>query len=148
MSAAPARGRLCALDDVPDGGALCVARGAHRAEGGGTHSAAVDAAGDTGNTGNTRNTGNAGNTDLVVLRRRDEAWAYRNVCPHFSIPLNYEPGTFWTYDAQWLMCAHHSAMFRFEDGICVDGPCEGAALTAVPVRIVDRQIFQRETEET
>ncbi|MGU7774249.1 Rieske (2Fe-2S) protein [Burkholderia sp. MR1-5-21] len=139
MSAAPARGRLCALDDVPDGGALCVARGAHRAEGGGTHSDAADAAGDAGG---------MGDAGVVVLRRGDEAWAYRNVCPHFSIPLNYEPGTFWTYDAQWLMCAHHSAMFRFEDGMCVDGPCEGAALTAVPVRIVDRQIFQRETEET
>ena len=30
------------------------------------------------------------------------------------------------------MCAHHSAMFRFEDGVCIDGPCQGAALTPVP----------------
>lgn len=123
---APARGWLCALDDVPDGGALCV--GATLPDAGAARCG--DAPG------------------IVVLRRRDDAWAYRNVCPHFSIPLNFEPGTFWTYDAQWLMCAHHSAMFRFEDGMCVDGPCAGAMLTAVPVRIVGRQVFQRDKEET
>jgi nitrite reductase/ring-hydroxylating ferredoxin subunit len=78
---------------------------------------------------------------ILVLRRGDDAWAYRNVCPHFSIPLNYEPNTFWTYDGQLLMCAHHSAMFRFEDGACIDGPCLGASLTSVPIRIEGRNVF-------
>ncbi|MBP0595454.1 Rieske (2Fe-2S) protein [Paraburkholderia sp. LEh10] len=77
---------------------------------------------------------------IVVLRRGDHAWAYRNLCPHFSIPLNYEPDTFWTYEGEHLMCAHHSAMFRFEDGMCVDGPCVGAALTRVPVRVEQRVV--------
>ncbi|MBN3785923.1 Rieske 2Fe-2S domain-containing protein [Burkholderia sp. Ac-20353] len=129
MNAELACGWLCALDDVPDGGALCVAGAVHD-----TVPADADA-------------GTPDSADVVVLRRCDEAWAYRNVCPHFSIPLNYEPGTFWTYDAQWLMCAHHSAMFRFEDGRCVDGPCEGAGLTAVPVRIVGRQVVQRDQRD-
>jgi nitrite reductase/ring-hydroxylating ferredoxin subunit len=102
---------LCTLDDIPDGGALEIA--AER----------------------------AGVPGVVVLRRGDDAWAYRNVCPHFSIPLNYEPNTFWAYDAELLMCAHHSALFRFEDGLCIDGPCQGAALTAVAIRVEQRQIF-------
>jgi nitrite reductase/ring-hydroxylating ferredoxin subunit len=72
---------------------------------------------------------------VLVLRRGGDAWAYRNVCPHFSIPLNYEPGAFWTYEGGLLMCAHHSAMFRFEDGVCVDGPCLGASLRRIPIRI-------------
>jgi nitrite reductase/ring-hydroxylating ferredoxin subunit len=59
----------------------------------------------------------------MVLRRGENARAYRNVCPHFSIPLNYEPNTFCAYGNEPLMCAHHSAMFRFEDGVCVNGPC-------------------------
>ncbi|HEX7907263.1 MAG TPA: Rieske 2Fe-2S domain-containing protein [Paraburkholderia sp.] len=109
-----AEGFLCALDDIPDGGALEIP---------------ADQPGAPG---------------VVVLRRGDNAWAYRNVCPHFSIPLNYEPNTFWAYDAELLMCAHHSAMFRFEDGMCVDGPCEGAALTAVEIRIERRQIFNND----
>jgi nitrite reductase/ring-hydroxylating ferredoxin subunit len=33
------------------------------------------------------------------------------------------------------MCAHHSALFRFEDGKCIDGPCKGASLDAVQVVI-------------
>jgi nitrite reductase/ring-hydroxylating ferredoxin subunit len=77
---------------------------------------------------------------ILVLRRGDEVWAYRNVCPHFSIPLNYEPDAFWTYDGGLLMCAHHSAMFRFEDGKCVDGPCMGASLERVPIRIVEGHV--------
>jgi nitrite reductase/ring-hydroxylating ferredoxin subunit len=112
-------GYLCALDDIPDGGALEIPL--------------REVNGQVG--------GQASGPGIVVLRRGDDAWAYRNVCPHFSIPLNYEPNTFWAYDAELLMCAHHSAMFRFEDGMCVDGPCEGAALTPVPIRIERRGIF-------
>lgn len=81
---------------------------------------------------------------LLVLRRGDDAWAYRNVCPHFSVPLNYEPDTFWTYESQVVMCAHHSAMFRFEDGLCIDGPCSGARLTPVAITIQDKNIFINE----
>ncbi|SAK80272.1 Rieske (2Fe-2S) domain-containing protein [Caballeronia hypogeia] len=77
---------------------------------------------------------------ILVLRRGDEAWAYRNVCPHFSIPLNYEPDAFWTYGGGLLMCAHHSAMFRFEDGECIDGPCLGARLERVAIRIEDGRV--------
>ncbi|PRX36938.1 nitrite reductase/ring-hydroxylating ferredoxin subunit [Paraburkholderia sp. BL18I3N2] len=110
----PLQGFLCTLDDIPDGGALEIP---------------ADRAGAPG---------------IVVLRRGDDAWAYRNMCPHFSIPLNYEPNTFWAYDAELLMCAHHSAMFRFEDGACVDGPCEGASLTPVEIRIEQRQIFNND----
>ena len=81
---------------------------------------------------------------VVVVRRAGEVWAYANRCPHFSVPLDYEPGRVPTYRAQGIMCAHHSAMFRFEDGMCVDGPCEGAALTAVDIRIERRQIFNND----
>ncbi len=60
-----------------------------------------------------------------------------NRCPHFSLPLDFEPGEFSTYDGRILMCAHHSAMFRFEDGVCVEGPCAGHRLDPVEVRISD-----------
>src|SRR5260370_26395781 len=68
-------------------------------------------------------------TEVLVLRRGDNAWAYRNVCPHFSIPLNYEPNTFCAYGGELLMCAHHSAMFRLQAGVSVDGTCLGASAT-------------------
>lgn len=53
---------------------------------------------------------------VIVVRRGQQVWAYINRCPHFSIPLDFDPGTICTYDAEVLMCAHHSALFRFTDG--------------------------------
>jgi nitrite reductase/ring-hydroxylating ferredoxin subunit len=34
------------------------------------------------------------------------------------------------------MCAHHTAMFRLDDGTCYEGPCAGGRL--VPVDVVER----------
>ncbi|MEA3087902.1 MAG: hypothetical protein QOC89_5599 [Paraburkholderia sp.] len=72
---------------------------------------------------------------VVVVRRGERVWAYVNRCPHFSVPLDFEPGTVFCYKTQVLMCAHHSALFRFDDGRCIEGPCEGSALEAVPVEV-------------
>ncbi|MGK8206280.1 Rieske (2Fe-2S) protein [Burkholderia cenocepacia] len=72
---------------------------------------------------------------VIVVRRREQVWAYVNRCPHFSVPLDFVPGNVSCYRSQVLMCAHHSALFRFDDGMCIDGPCAGAALEAVPVQV-------------
>jgi nitrite reductase/ring-hydroxylating ferredoxin subunit len=102
---------LCKLEDITDGGALGLPQHTQRSPEG-----------------------------LVVVRRGDQAWAYVNRCPHFSVPLNYQPEVFCTYRSQVLMCAHHSALFRFETGVCIDGPCKGAALEQVPVRVIDGEL--------
>jgi nitrite reductase/ring-hydroxylating ferredoxin subunit len=104
--APPPRTELCALEEIPEGG------GCERSFG----------------PGNDR-------FRILLLRRGAEVWGYVNLCPHFSLPLDYEPGVFRTYDGEILMCAHHSAMFRFEDGECFDGPCKGQRLTPAPVRV-------------
>ena len=78
---------------------------------------------------------------VILLRRGAEVWAYVNRCPHFSLPLDFEPGEFATYDGRILMCAHHSAMFRFEDGFCVEGPCAGHRLDAIEVRIAGDDVL-------
>lgn len=72
---------------------------------------------------------------IVVVRRGDKAWAYVNRCPHFSVSLDFVPGSVSCYRSQVFMCAHHSALFRFDDGKCIDGPCKGAALDSVPVEV-------------
>ncbi|MGY3173790.1 nitrite reductase/ring-hydroxylating ferredoxin subunit [Pseudomonas sp. TE12234] len=41
----------------------------------------------------------------------------------------------------------NSAMFRFEDGHCIDGPCKGAQLEAVPVRWVGNCLVMEVGEE-
>ena len=77
---------------------------------------------------------------ILLLRKGEEFWCYLNNCPHFSLPLNYHPQTFITLDGL-VMCAHHTAFFKFENGDCVDGPCTGNGLTALPVRRNGNQIF-------
>lgn len=109
---------LCAVDQVPEGGALGL-----------------------------QATLQGQPTALVAMRRGAQVWVYRNRCPHFSIPLDYQPGTFSTYQGQLLMCAHHSAMFRFADGHCIDGPCQGARLDSVAVYQQDGQLWLAEIHD-
>ncbi|WP_449433427.1 Rieske (2Fe-2S) protein [Pseudomonas putida] len=102
---------LCSIEDIPDGGAKGLS-----AEWAGRPLA------------------------LIAVRRGQQVWLYRNCCPHFSIPLDYHPGEFCTYKEQLIMCAHHSALFRFEDGVCVDGPCTGARLEPVACHVQEGRL--------
>lgn len=102
---------LCALEHVPDGGARAFDFGEGREP-----------------------------FRMIVLRSGDKVWGYVNKCPHFGVPLNVEPDRFTLFEHSYLYCSVHCAMFRFEDGICEDGPCEGDALARVPVAIVDGQV--------
>ena len=68
---------------------------------------------------------------IVLFRLGQRVLAYHNCCPHFSLPLNYEPHLFHVLDGGVLMCAHHTAMFHLEDGKCFDGPCMGGRLTPI-----------------
>jgi nitrite reductase/ring-hydroxylating ferredoxin subunit len=79
--------------------------------------------------------------DLFVVRRGDEVRAYLNNCPHTGAPLDWVPDQFLSLDNKHIQCAMHDALFRWEDGECVAGPCRGDALTAVPARVKDGQVM-------
>jgi nitrite reductase/ring-hydroxylating ferredoxin subunit len=72
---------------------------------------------------------------LIVLRSGGNVWGYLNKCPHFGVPLNVEPDRFTLFEHSYLYCSVHCAMFRFEDGFCEDGPCQGDSLLPVPLTI-------------
>ncbi len=72
---------------------------------------------------------------MFVVRLGERAWGYVNVCPHFSLPLNYRPDEFMSSDGTLLMCTMHFALFRIEDGLCVEGSCVGHYLDPVPLTI-------------
>ncbi len=76
---------------------------------------------------------------IVVVRRGDMVRAYVNRCPHFQIPLDVGRGIHTFRDH--VLCANHYAVFRFEDGYCVDGPCLGASLEMVPIQVSENQIM-------
>ena len=81
-----------------------------------------------------------GERSIVVMRSAGRVWAYRNVCPHFSLPLNAQPNEFLIIGERRVMCAFHCAVFRFDDGLCIEGPAEGLRLDPVPVEIVGSEV--------
>jgi nitrite reductase/ring-hydroxylating ferredoxin subunit len=80
------------------------------------------------------------NFKILLLRQGQLVWSYLNFCPHFSLPLNYQPQTFVTLDGL-IMCAHHTAFFNFDDGRCVDGPCVGDGLIPLPCFIQEGVVY-------
>lgn len=78
---------------------------------------------------------------MFVVRKGDEAYGYVNMCPHYSLPLNHRPDQFLTRDGSKIMCTQHLALFRIEDGACLDGACEGRSLDPIPLSVQGGQII-------
>ena len=74
---------------------------------------------------------------MFVVRQGEELRGYVNRCPHFSLPLNYRDNQFTDPDRGLILCYTHFAAFRFEDGLCIEGACEGLPLDPVPLVVED-----------
>ena len=70
-----------------------------------------------------------------VVRKGEQVFAYLNRCPHAGHPLNLQPNDFLTPDLSLLMCRSHGAQFDISTGLCVAGPCAGAHLRSIAIRI-------------
>ncbi|MCU0976910.1 MAG: Rieske (2Fe-2S) protein [Steroidobacteraceae bacterium] len=79
-----------------------------------------------------------------VVRRGDTIHAYRNRCPHAGHPLNLKPHDFLTPDRSLIVCFSHGALFEIATGYCVDGPCAGQSLEALPVEVIGGHVFLAE----
>lgn len=74
---------------------------------------------------------------MFAIRRDRQVFAYVNLCPHYSLPLNVRDNEFLSRDGSQIMCRRHLALFAIEDGLCTDGACVGSALDAVPLIVND-----------
>ena len=72
---------------------------------------------------------------LMLFRHAGAIRAYVNACPHQGRPLNCGPDRFLTSPEKLLVCAQHGACFELETGQCIAGPCRGARLQAVHIRL-------------
>lgn len=72
---------------------------------------------------------------LVLLDGARTLRAYLNRCEHLPIPLDGGSRRFLSEDGSHLVCGTHGALYRREDGFCVEGPCAGKSLLALPVRV-------------
>jgi len=81
---------------------------------------------------------------LFVVRHGGRVVAYENVCPHVGSPLDWAPDRFLDIERRFILCATHGALFRIEDGYCVEGPCSGEALKPLRIRVEGGEIYLEE----
>jgi nitrite reductase/ring-hydroxylating ferredoxin subunit len=79
--------------------------------------------------------------DVFIVHYRGEFFAYRNLCPHTGISLNWQPDQFLDVPQQHIQCSTHGALFRIEDGYCEWGPCRGQSLTPFTLAQRDGQLI-------
>jgi nitrite reductase/ring-hydroxylating ferredoxin subunit len=78
---------------------------------------------------------------LFAVRRGDQVYVYRNLCPHRGIRLEWQEHQFLDYERQYIQCATHGALFTIDGGECIAGPCPGERLEAVPCRVEGEQVL-------
>lgn len=79
--------------------------------------------------------------ELFVVNDNQQFFAFRNKCPHTGVNLNWQPNQFFDIDNEFLQCSTHGALFRVNDGYCVRGPCAGASLVSLPLKIESGNIY-------
>ena len=82
-----------------------------------------------------------GENKVFVVRENDEFFAYKNSCPHQHIPLDWDNDQFLDFDGELIQCATHGALFVIHTGKCVSGPCVGANLQKLDIKIENDIIF-------
>ena len=77
----------------------------------------------------------------LILARSDEGvFAYENMCPHASYPLERPDGRVVVQAGRHLLCSAHAASFDLATGACTGGPAMGKALTRVGVIVAGDEI--------
>ena len=73
--------------------------------------------------------------DAFALRWQGEAYAYVDTCRHQARSLSYGDGQVLDVGEGLLVCRHHGARYVPRSGVCRDGPCVGAQLTALALEL-------------
>jgi nitrite reductase/ring-hydroxylating ferredoxin subunit len=72
---------------------------------------------------------------ILLLRSGPTVTAYANRCAHFGVPLAAKQEFMQFVPHVSLTCNVHYARYRWSDGVCDRGDCEGEALSAIPLDI-------------
>jgi nitrite reductase/ring-hydroxylating ferredoxin subunit len=67
--------------------------------------------------------------------------SYLNRCPHTGVNLDWVPNQFLNSNNEFIQCATHGALFKIDNGLCVQGPCLGDKLQMIKNEIIDNKIY-------
>ena len=71
----------------------------------------------------------------LLLRSGSEVKAYVNRCAHFGVPLAARQDLLIFVPHTSLSCNVRYARYRWSDGACASGECEGVGLLPIPVQV-------------
>ncbi len=74
---------------------------------------------------------------VLLLRTGDAVHAFVNRCAHFGVPLAARQEQLMFKPHQSITCNVHYAKFRWSDGACASGECDGVGLLPIPVTCDD-----------
>lgn len=72
---------------------------------------------------------------LILLRSGAQVSAYVNRCAHFGVPLAAKQSQLIYQPHTRITCNVHYAHYRWADGTCESGECEGESLVPVPLSV-------------
>lgn len=72
---------------------------------------------------------------VLLLRSGAEVRAYVNRCAHFGVPLAARQDLLIFKPHTSITCNVHYARYRWDDGLCIAGDCEGESLLPIPVTV-------------
>jgi nitrite reductase/ring-hydroxylating ferredoxin subunit len=78
---------------------------------------------------------------IFVIRWKGTLHGYVNSCPHVGTPLDWPENRFFDTENEFLMCGTHGAVFRPEDGYCIEGPCTGRSLKRIEIVVEEGAVF-------
>jgi nitrite reductase/ring-hydroxylating ferredoxin subunit len=72
---------------------------------------------------------------VLLLRSGERITAFVNRCAHFGVPLAAKQELMQFQPHTSLSCNVHYARYRWSDGVCDRGDCEGESLVAIPLDV-------------
>jgi nitrite reductase/ring-hydroxylating ferredoxin subunit len=76
-----------------------------------------------------------------AVRWRRGIYAFVNTCRHEGLELDFGDARFFDDEADALVCVHHGARYRVENGECAGGPCAGGRLTRLEIEERDGALW-------
>ena len=79
--------------------------------------------------------------EALLVNYEGNVYAYVNRCRHISLSMDWVDNQFFTEDERYLICANHGATYEPAIGECIWGPCFGAFLQRVPLKVSREKIL-------
>lgn len=78
--------------------------------------------------------------EAILVRDDGEIYAWLNYCQHYT-HIKIDKGSGAVMRNGELICENHGAYFESDTGFCNFGPCEGAYLNELDVRLEDETVY-------